>query len=101
MGYNSICFDDEVICYSLYCNFYDFYECEYKNNNSCWDIIDLVWVCYVLCLEGIEWLFKEDGLLSFKFEYLIVVNGIEYVVVYDVLSDVIVIIVLVKLIKEK
>lgn len=101
MGFNSIWFDDEVFCYLFYRNFYDLYLCEWWNGNSCWDIIDLVWVCYVLRFDGINWLCWEDGVLSFKLEVLIVVNNIGYENVYDVLSDVYVIIVFVKLIKEK
>ncbi|QLE09614.1 exodeoxyribonuclease I [Pseudoalteromonas shioyasakiensis] len=100
-GYNSIRFDDEVTRYSLYRNFYDPYEREYKNNNSRWDIIDLVRACYALRPEGIEWPLKEDGSPSFKLEHLTVANGIEHAAAHDALSDVTATIALAKLIKEK
>ena len=100
-GYNSIRFDDEVSRYSFYRNFYDPYEREYKNNNSRWDIIDLVRACYALRPEGIEWPLKEDGSPSFKLEHLTVANGIEHAAAHDALSDVTATIALAKLIKEK
>lgn len=101
VGYNSLCFDDEVIWYILYCNLWDFYVWEWQNGNFWWDIIDMVWLIYVLCLEGIIWFKKEDGSFSFCLEELMVVNGIVYESVYDVMFDVQVIIVVVKLIKDK
>lgn len=99
LGYNNVCFDDEVICNIFYCNFYDFYVWSWQYDNLCWDLMDVMCVCYVLCLEGINWFENDDGLLSFCFEYLIKVNGIEYSNVYDVMVDVYVIIVMVKLVK--
>lgn len=101
MGYNNICYDDEMICYIFFCNFFDFYEYSYKNGNLCWDLLDVVWVCYVLCLDGINWVIDEEGIFNFKLENFIKVNGIEYENVYDVMVDVYVIIVMMKLFKEK
>jgi len=42
VGYNSIRFDDEVTRHSLYRNFYDPYQREWKNGNSRWDILDML-----------------------------------------------------------
>ena len=53
-GYNSIRFDDEITRYTLYRNFYDPYEREYKNGNSRWDILDVMRCAYALRPEGIK-----------------------------------------------
>lgn len=58
-------------------------------------------VCYVLRSEGINWFENDDGLSSFRFEYLIKANGIEYSNVYDAMVDVYVIIAMVKLVKTR
>ena len=41
-GYNTLRFDDEVLRYSLYRNFFDPYAREWQGGNSRWDLIDLV-----------------------------------------------------------
>jgi len=101
VGYNSIRFDDEVTRYTLYRNFYDAYEREWKNGNSRWDIIDMVRVCRALRPEGIVWPDREDGTPSFKLEDLTRVNGIEHTSAHDALSDVYATIAIAKLIKQR
>ncbi len=66
VGYNSVRFDDEVTRYSLYRNFYDPYEREWKNGNSRWDIIDMLRLCRALRPEGINWPDHEPGRPSFR-----------------------------------
>ena len=100
VGYNSIRFDDEVTRYSLYRNFYDPYEREWRNGNSRWDIIDMVRLVYALRPDGIEWPIV-DGKPSFKLENLTVANGIIHAAAHDAYSDVEATINLAKLIKEK
>ena len=87
-GYNNIRFDDEVTRYTLYRNFYDPYEREWRNGNSRWDIIDVVRACYALRPDGIEWPLKEDGSPSFKLEDLSKANNIEHSAAHDAMSDV-------------
>lgn len=87
VGYNSIRFDDEVTRYSLWRNFYDPYEREYKNGNSRWDIIDMVRLTYALRPEGIQWP-MIDGVPSFKLENIAAANGFEHEHAHDALSDV-------------
>ena len=77
VGYNSIRFDDEVTRYGLFRNFYDPYAREWENNNSRWDIIDMVRLCYALRPEGIHWPCRDDGAVSFRLEDLTVANGLE------------------------
>lgn len=100
VGYNSLRFDDEITRYSLYRNFYDPYEREWRNGNSRWDIIDMVRLVYALRPEGIEWPLI-DGKPSFKLELLTQANGIAHRAAHDAFSDVEATIALAKLIKQK
>lgn len=100
-GYNSIRFDDEVSRNLFYRNFYDPYEREYKNNNSRWDLIDLIRMCYALRPEGIEWPLREDGMPSFKLEHLSSANKILHEGAHEALSDVLATIGLARLVKTR
>lgn len=101
VGYNSLRFDDEVTRYTLYRNFYDPYEREWRNGNSRWDIIDMVRLTRALRPEGIEWPNQEDGRPSFKLEHLTAANGISHEGAHDALSDVHATIAVAKLIKTR
>lgn len=101
VGYNSVRFDDEVTRYSLYRNFYDPYQREWKNGNSRWDIIDMLRLCRALRPEGIEWPDHEPGRPSFKLEDLTKANGIAHEAAHDALSDVTATIAMAKLVKQK
>ena len=99
VGYNSIRFDDEVTRYTLYRNFYDPYEREWRNGNSRWDIIDMVRMTRALRPEGIEWPDYEDGRPCFKLEMLSKANNLKHEAAHDALSDVYATIAVAKLIK--
>ncbi|MDA8622103.1 exodeoxyribonuclease I [Psychrosphaera sp.] len=101
IGYNNVRFDDEMIRYGLYRNFYDPYAYSWQNNNSRWDILDMVRACYALRPEGINWPVDNDGKPSFRLELLTKANDIEHGSAHDALSDVIATIELAKLIKNK
>ncbi|MDQ7090976.1 MAG: exodeoxyribonuclease I [Methylococcales bacterium] len=100
LGYNSLRFDDEVTRNSLYRNFYDPYEREWKNNNSRWDLIDVVRAARALRPEGVNWVDDENGKPSFKLERLTKANGIAHESAHDALSDVYATIAIAKLIKQ-
>lgn len=100
VGYNSLRFDDEITRYTLFRNFYDPYEREWRNGNSRWDIIDMVRLVYALRPEGIEWP-MVDGRPSFKLESLCRANDIAHQSAHDAYSDVAATIALAKLIKDK
>lgn len=100
VGYNSLRFDDEVTRYTLYRNFYDPYEREWRNGNCRWDIIDMVRLTYALRPEGIEWP-MVDGKPSFKLEHLTQANGINHAAAHDAYADVEATINLARLIKAK
>lgn len=101
VGYNSIRFDDEVTRYTLYRNFYDPYEREWRNGNSRWDIIDMVRMTRALRPEGIQWPDYEDGRPCFKLEALTAANNLSHESAHDALSDVYATIALARLIRER
>ena len=88
-GFNSVRFDDEFIRNALDRNFFDPYRREYENNNSRWDIIDLVRATYDLRPDGIRW--PERNELNrpvFRLTALTEANGIDQVGAHDALVDV-------------
>lgn len=101
VGYNSIRFDDEVTRHTLYRNFYDPYEREWKQGNSRWDIIDMVRLARALRPDGIEWPDYEDGSPCFRLEQLTQANGISHELAHDALSDVMATIAMAKLVRDK
>jgi len=100
-GYNSIRFDDEFIRNTLYRNFYDPYEREWKNGNSRWDIIDMARLAHALRPEGINWPKNDEGVTTFRLEKLTEANNISHEMAHDAMSDVYATIALAKLIREK
>lgn len=101
VGYNSIRFDDEVTRYTLYRNFYDPYEREWRNGNSRWDIIDMVRMTRALRPEGIAWPDYDDGRPCFRLEQLTAANHLVHAAAHDALSDVYATIALAQLIKTR
>ena len=88
VGFNNIRFDDEFTRQLLYRNFYDPYEREWKNNNSRWDVLDVLRMARALRPEGIEWPVDERGNPVMKLEALTAANGIEHAGAHDALVDV-------------
>ncbi|WP_298634446.1 exodeoxyribonuclease I [uncultured Umboniibacter sp.] len=86
-GYNSINFDDEVTRFTLFRNFHDPYEREYSNNNSRWDLINVLRMARALRPQGIEWPTVNDK-PSFRLEILSAANGISHENAHDALNDV-------------
>jgi exodeoxyribonuclease-1 len=100
VGYNSMKFDEEVTRNLFFRNLFPVYEREYKNNNSRWDVIDLVRACYALRPEHINWPFYDNGKPCFKLEELTKANNIGHEDAHDALSDVHATIAIAKLIKS-
>lgn len=88
LGYNTLRFDDEVTRNTLYRNFYDPYEREWRNGNSRWDLIDTVRAAAALRPDGIEWPRDAQGRPSFRLEALTAANGIAHEGAHDALVDV-------------
>ncbi len=99
VGFNSLRFDDEFTRFTLFRNFYDAYEREWKNGNSRWDIIDMARLTRALRPEGINWPDNEQGKPSFRLEALTAANNIEHQGAHDALVDVRATIAVAKLIK--
>lgn len=88
VGYNSIRFDDEFTRHTLFRNFHDPYEQEWKDGNSRWDLLDVVRLTRALRPEGINWPHNEDGSASNRLEHLSAANGIDHSQAHDAMSDV-------------
>jgi exodeoxyribonuclease-1 len=88
VGYNSLRFDDEFIRFTLYRNFHDAYEREWKNGNSRWDLLDVLRAVRALRPEGLAWPLREDGAPSFRLEDLANANGTREGEAHEALSDV-------------
>lgn len=98
-GYNSIRFDDVFTRNLFYRNFLPVYDREWKNNNSRWDLINVLRLARALRPEGICWPDHEDGKPSFRLEDLAKANKLQHDAAHDALSDVLATIALAKLLK--
>jgi exodeoxyribonuclease-1 len=101
VGYNTLRFDDEVTRHTLYRNFFDAYEREWRNGNSRWDIIDMARMTAALRPEGIEWPRDTHGKPSFRLELITAANGISHQGAHDALVDVKATIELARLIRSR
>lgn len=101
VGYNSVRFDDEFIRATLWRNFYDAYEWQWKDLRSRWDLLDVVRLTRALRPEGIEWPVTPDGKPTNRLELLTKLNHIEHEHAHDALADVVALIEVTKLIKQK
>jgi exodeoxyribonuclease-1 len=87
-GFNSLRFDDEFIRYGFYRMLMDPYAREWQNENSRWDIIDLVRATGALRRDGIVWPTNEEGLPTYRLEDMTHANGLDHGHAHDALSDV-------------
>ena len=102
VGYNSIRFDDEFTRHALFRNFLDPYAWHWQNNNTRWDIIDVVRLCYAFKKnETLNWVYNDEGNPVFKLDQLAPANGIEHTDAHDALADVRATIGIAKIIKNK
>lgn len=101
VGYNTVRFDDEFMRATLWRNFYDPYEWEWKDGRSRWDLLDVVRMTRALRPEGTNWPFDKNGKASNRLEYLTKENGLSHEHAHDALSDVYATIAVAQLIKEK
>ncbi|NIH41312.1 MAG: exodeoxyribonuclease I [Buchnera aphidicola (Periphyllus aceris)] len=101
LGFNNICFDDEITRNIFYRNFFDSYEWSWKNNNTRWDVLNLMRAFYALRPDGINWPINKKRIVSFKLSHLTKINNLSHYKAHDALSDVYATINLLKLIKLK
>ena len=100
MGYNSIRFDDEFVRATLWRNFYDPYEWQWKDGRSRWDMLDVVRLTRALRPEGINWPVRPDGRPTNRLELITKANQISHAHAHDALADVIALIEVTKLIRQ-
>ena len=104
VGYNNIRFDDEFMRHFLWRNFRDPYEWVWVDGRSRWDLLDVVRLVRALRPDGTNWPFIEENgkkVAANKLELLAKENGFENQNVHDAWSDVLALINLAKLLKEK
>ena len=101
VGYNNIRFDDEFVRFTLWRNFTDAYEWQWKDGRSKWDLLDVVRMLRALRPEGIKWPFASDGKPSNRLEDISQVNKLEHASAHDALSDVTAVIAVANLIKTR
>lgn len=88
VGFNSIRFDDEFMRYTLYRNFYDPYEWQWKDGRSRWDILDLIRAMRALRPDGINWPIDSEGKATNRLELLTAANNIDHTQAHTALADV-------------
>ncbi|MCB1755971.1 MAG: exodeoxyribonuclease I [Gammaproteobacteria bacterium] len=101
VGYNNLRFDDEFTRHTLFRNFFDPYEQEWKNGNSRWDLLDIVRMTRALRPDGIEWPVHSDGSINNTLQAITSLNGIEHTHAHDALSDVYATIAVARLLRER
>lgn len=101
VGFNSVRFDDEYMRYTLYRNFYDPYEWQWKDSRSRWDLLDVVRMTRALRPEGIEWPTDDKGQPTNRLELLTAANKLDHFSAHDAMSDVNATIAVARLIKQK
>ena len=88
LGYNSLRFDDEFVRHTLFRNFFDPYEREWRSGNSRWDLLDVLRLAHALRPDGITWPRRDDGATSFRLEHLALANHVREGDAHEALSDV-------------
>lgn len=100
LGYNSVRFDDEFMRHTLWRNFYDPYEWQWRDGRSRWDLLDAVRLTRALRPEGINWPVTAEGRPTNRLELITKENGISHEHAHDALSDVEALISVTKLIRD-
>jgi len=100
VGYNSIKFDDEMCRNLFYRNFFPIYDCEWKNGNTRWDLLDVVRLVYATKPDTLNWPTIENKVV-FKLDKLSQENQLSHNAPHEAVSDIIATIALAKIIKTK
>lgn len=100
-GFNNVRFDDEFMRYTLYRNYYDPYEWQWHDSRSRWDMLDVIRMTRALRPDGIEWPVDDAGQPTNRLELITRENGLNHQQAHDALSDVLALIEVAKLIKQK
>lgn len=101
VGYNNVRFDDEFVRHLFWRNFYDPYEWSWRDGRSRWDLLDVVRMTRALRPDGIVWPVDAEGRATNRLELLTKENGIVHENAHDALADVVALIDVAKLLKQK
>jgi exodeoxyribonuclease-1 len=101
VGFNNVRFDDEFMRFTLWRNFYDAYEWQWKWGCSRWDLLDMVRMTRALRPEGIKWPFDSEGKPSNRLNLISSINGLDHEKAHDAMSDVGASVAVAKLIKDR
>lgn len=101
VGFNSVRFDDEFIRHLFWRNFYDPYEWTWRDGRSRWDLLDVVRMTRALRPNGITWPVTPDGSATNRLELITKENGIMHENAHDALADVVALIDVTRLIRDK
>jgi len=88
VGFNNVRFDDEFVRYTMYRNFFEPYEWQWKDGRSRWDIMDALRMTRALRPEGIEWPFDDKGGPTVRLESMTAANNISHANAHTALADV-------------
>ncbi|MDG1372173.1 MAG: exonuclease domain-containing protein [Paracoccaceae bacterium] len=99
-GYNSLAFDEQFFRQSFFqCLQPNFYETQF-NGNQRLDVMKVVFSCWELARDVLEWPLDDHGRQSFKLDRLAPANGFTQHAAHDALGDVEATIHIVRRIKE-
>ena len=101
VGFNNVRFDDEFIRHLFWRNFYDPYEWSWKDGRSRWDLLDVVRMTRALRPGGINWPVSSEGKPVNKLEAITKENGIAHDNAHDAYADVVALIEVASLIRQK
>lgn len=101
VGYNNVRFDDEFVRHLFWRNFYDPYEWSWRDGRSRWDLLDVIRMTRALRPDGIIWPLDTEGRATNRLELLTKENGIVHENAHDALADVIALIDVARLVKQK
>jgi exodeoxyribonuclease-1 len=101
VGFNNVRFDDEFIRHLLWRNFHDPYEWSWQDGRSRWDLLDVVRMTRALRPEQINWPVDSNGDPTNRLELITKLNGIDHNNAHDALSDVVALIRVAQLIRDK
>jgi exodeoxyribonuclease-1 len=100
-GFNNVRFDDEFMRFTLWRNFYDAYEWQWKWGCSRWDLLDMVRMTRALRPDGIKWPFDSEGKPSNRLNLISSINGLDHEKAHDAMSDVGASLAVARLVKDK
>jgi exodeoxyribonuclease-1 len=101
IGFNSVRFDDEFVRYTMYRNFYEPYEWQWKDGRSRFDLLDMLRMMRALRPDGLEWPVDDEGRPTVKLTSMTAANGLDHENAHTAIADVAATVDLAKLVYAK